>query len=341
MKVAVLGAGAIGAFVGTALARGGADVHLIARGAHLKAMRTRGVRVCSPRGDFHVHLPATSNASDVGPVDFVFLALKAHSYSIAGPWIKPLTGPNTVVIAAQNGIPWWYFYRLTGPYEGRRVETVDPGGRVTAIIPYERAIGCVVYCSITVEAPGVIRHFEGTRFSIGEPDGSTSERCARFSAAMVAGGLECPVTPNIRDDIWIKLMGNAAFNPLSALTRASMAEMCHHPPTRRLIEAIMSETLEVAHRLGSTPDISIEHRMAIAERFGEHKLSMLQDLERGKTLELDAIIGAVVELADLTGVAAPSLRAVYASSDLLARTLGLARLPPSDLPSLKAKGIKA
>lgn len=341
MKVAVLGAGAIGAFVGAALARGGVDVHLIARGAHLEAMRTRGVRVISSRGNFHVHPPVTSNASDVGPVDFVFLGLKAHSYAIAGPWIRPLTGPDTAFIAAQNGIPWWYFYRLAGPYEGRRVETVDPGGQVTTIIPPERAIGCVVYCSTTVEAPGVIRHFEGTRFSIGEPDGSTSERCARFSAAMVAAGLECPVTPNIRDDIWIKLMGNTAFNPLSALTRASMAGMCHHPPTRRLIEAIMSETLEIAHRLGSTPDISIERRMSLAESFGEHKPSTLQDLERGKTLELDAIIGAVVELADLTGLAAPSLRAVYASSDLLARTLGLACLPPSARPSLKTKGVQA
>jgi 2-dehydropantoate 2-reductase len=319
MRIAVLGAGAIGAYVGAALARGGADVHLVARGEHARAMREHGVRVLSPRGDFSAHPPVTSDPADIGPVDVVFLGLKAQDYAAAGPLLAPLTGPETAIVAAQNGIPWWYFHGLEGPHRGRRVERVDPGGAVTAAIPPEHAIGCVVYCSTVIEQPGVIRHFEGTRFSIGEPDGSRSARCAEFSDAMVAGGLKCPVESRIRDDIWIKLMGNVAFNPLSVLTRSTMAAMCRHEPTRRLAGTMMQETLDIARRLGSTPDISIERRLQGAERVGEHKTSMLQDFEAGKPLELDAVIGAVIELADLTDTAAPSLRAVHAAADLLAQ----------------------
>ena len=202
------------------------------------------------------------------------------------------------------------------------MESVDPGGAVSAVIPPERAIGCVVYCSTVIESPGVIVHHEGTRFSIGEPDGTLSDRCVAFSHAMVSGGLKCPVEPRLRDDIWIKLMGNVAFNPLSALTRATMAEMCGHPPTRALAASIMAEALAIAERLGSAPEISIERRLAGAERVGGHRTSMLQDLEAGKPLELDPIVTAVVELADLTGVEAPSLRAVHAATALLARANG-------------------
>ncbi|MFY9670264.1 MAG: 2-dehydropantoate 2-reductase, partial [Trebonia sp.] len=190
MKVAVVGAGAIGAYVGAALDRGGAEVHLIARGKHLEAMRERGVTVLSPRGDFHAKPHATADPGEIGPVDIVFLGLKAYSYADAGPLLKPLLGPGTGVVAAQNGIPWWYFYGLPGPYEGRRVEAVDPGGAVSAVIPPAHAIGCVVYSSTEIESPGVIRHVEGTRFSIGEPDGTISGRCTAFSQAMTAGGLK-------------------------------------------------------------------------------------------------------------------------------------------------------
>jgi 2-dehydropantoate 2-reductase len=320
MRIGVVGAGAIGAYVGAALARGGADVHLIARGPHLEAMREHGVRVLSPRGDFDVRVPATADPTDVGEVELVFLGLKAHSYAGAGPLLTPLLGPDTAVVAAQNGVPWWYFHELEGPYEGRRVESVDPGGIVTQLIPPRRAIGCVVYSSTVIDAPGVIRHYEGTRFSIGEPSGVVSERCRRFSEAMVAGGLKCPIEARLRDDIWIKLMGNVAFNPLSALTHATMAEMCRHPPTRRLVTEIMNEALAIACRLGSSPDVSVERRMAGAERVGDHKTSMLQDLEAGKQLEVDALVTAVVELADLTGTAAPSLRAVHAAIELLAQS---------------------
>jgi 2-dehydropantoate 2-reductase len=323
MRVAVLGAGAIGAYVGAALARGGTEVHLIARGEHLEALRRDGVRVLSSRGDFEAHPPATDDPSEIGPVDFVFLGLKANSYAGAGPLLEPLLHDDTAVVAGQNGIPWWYFHGVDGKYCGRRIEAVDPGGAVTRVIPPERAIGCVVYAGTELAGPGVVRHFEGTRFTIGEPDGSISQRCLRFSEAMVAGGLKCPVEERIRDEIWVKLMGNAAFNPLSALTRATLAEMCRHAPTRRLVALMMEEALEIAHAVGAQPSVSIERRLAGAERVGEHKPSTLQDLEAGKPLELAALIDAVVELADMTGIEAPCLRAVAAAGGLLAETLEL------------------
>ena len=323
MRAAVLGAGAIGAYVGAALARGGADVHLIARGAHLEALRRDGVRVLSKRGDFEARPPATDDPSEVGPVDFVFLGLKANSYASAGPLLEPLMHDETAVVAGQNGIPWWYFHGIDGAYGGRRIEAVDPGGAVSRVIPPERAIGCVVYAGTELAEPGVVRHLEGTRFSIGEPDGSISERCLAFSEAMVAGGLKCPVEEQIRDEIWVKLMGNAAFNPLSALTRSTLAGMCRHEPTRQLVALMMQETLEIAHAVGAQPSVSIERRLAGAERVGEHKPSTLQDLEAGKPLELAALIDAVVELADMTGIDTPCLRAVAAASGLLAETLGL------------------
>ncbi|MFF2655598.1 2-dehydropantoate 2-reductase [Streptomyces sp. NPDC058045] len=320
MKVAVLGAGAIGAYVGASLHRGGVEVHLIARNEHLRAMQANGVQVNSARGDFHATPNATDDPTEVGPVDYVFLGLKAHSYPSCEPLIKPLLGEHTAIVAGQNGIPWWYFHRLAGPYEGRRVNAVDPDGATTAVLAPERAIGCVVYPATVVESPGVIRHLEGTRFSLGEPSGEISERCTKLSDAMIAGGLKAPVEANLRDDIWIKLMGNVAFNPLSALTRATMAEICQNPPTRHLVAQMMEETLDIAARVGSTPDISIEKRLRGAENVGHHKTSMLQDLEAGKELELDAVVTAVVEIADIAGAEAPTLRAIHAATGLLAQT---------------------
>ncbi|AUH44113.1 2-dehydropantoate 2-reductase [Streptomyces sp. CMB-StM0423] len=331
MKVAVVGAGAIGAYVGAALHRAGADVHLIARGPHLAAMRRTGVSVLSPRGDFTARPEATDDPAAVGPVDYVFLGLKANSYATSGPLVHPLLHDKTAVIAAQNGIPWWYFHGLPGPYTGQRIESVDPGGAVTRTLPPERAIGCVVYAATELAAPGVVRHLEGTRFSIGEPDGAVSPRCLDFSAAMVAGGLKCPVEPDLRNDIWIKLLGNISFNPISALTRATMGEIAGHDGTRELVTAMMRETLEVAARLGSRPGISIERRLDGAARVGDHKTSTLQDLERGKPLELDVLLAAVVELAGLTGVPVPTVRAIAAVAGLLAETT--ARTPAAADPS--------
>ncbi|MFD7115813.1 2-dehydropantoate 2-reductase [Streptomyces sp. NPDC056652] len=319
MKVAVVGAGAIGAYVGAALDRAGADVHLIARGPHLSAMREHGVRVLSPRGDFTARVHATDRPEDIGPVDYVFLGLKANSYAACGPLVTPLLKGSTAVIAAQNGIPWWYFHGHGGPHDGRRVESVDPGGSVSAVLPPERAIGCVVYAATELEGPGIVRHLEGTRFSIGEPDRSVSARCLEFSDAMRTGGLKCPVEAELREDIWIKLLGNISFNPISALTRATMREMCLHRSTREVIELMMSEALRVAEALGCRPDISVERRLAGAERVGDHRTSTLQDLEKGKPLELDVLLAAVVELAAISDVQVPTLRTVDAISDLLAR----------------------
>jgi 2-dehydropantoate 2-reductase len=323
MRIAVLGAGAIGAYAGAALARGGADVHLIARGDNLEAMKREGVRVRSDRGDFEAHPPATDDPNEIGPVDVVFLGLKANSYASCGRLLEPLLHEETAVVAAQNGIPWWYFHKLEGPYEGRRIEAVDPGGEVSRVISPERAIGCVVFAGTELAEPGVVEHLEGTRFSIGEPDGSISERCRQFSEAMIAGGLKCPVEERLRDEIWVKLMGNVAFNPLGALTRATLAAMCQHAPTRALVASMMEEALEIAHAVGAEPSVSIEKRLDGAAKVGDHKPSTLQDLEAGKPLELAAIVDSVVELADLTGVEAPNLRAVSATSGLLAETLGL------------------
>jgi len=317
VRVAVLGAGAIGAYVGAALHRGGAEVHLIARGPHLAKIRESGVLVESPRGDFTARPHATDDPAEVGQVDHVFLGLKANRYAEAGPMIRPLLHERTTIIAAQNGIPWWYFHGIDGEYAGRRIDSVDPGGSVSAALPVERAVGCVVYAATEISSPGVIRHLEGTRFSIGEPSGEISARCTSFADAMIAGGLKCPVEADLRKDIWLKLMGNIAFNPISALTRATMAGICGHLSTRELVVRMMRETLDVAARLGAHPEISIERRLAGAERAGEHKTSTLQDLEKGKPLELDVILQAVVELADLTGAPAPTVRVVCALADLL------------------------
>ena len=318
MRIAVVGAGAIGAYVGAALARGGAEVHLVARGEQLEALRRDGVRVESPRGNFAAHPPATGDPSEIGPVDVVFLGLKAYSYATAGRLLAPLTGPDTAFVAAQNGIPWWYFHALGGPLDGRRVEAVDPDGAVSATIAPERAIGCVVYCSTEIVRPGVIRHVEGTRFSIGEPDGTISDRCRQFSEAMIAGGLKCPVEPDIRADIWIKLMGNVALNPLSVLTGATLGELCTFPATRMVVAKIMRETLDIAAALGSTPSIDVERRLDGARKVGDHKTSMLQDWEAGKPLELAAVVTAVVELAGLVNVPAARLEAVHAATQLAA-----------------------
>jgi len=260
-------------------------------------------------------------------VDCVFLGLKAHSYATTGALLQPLLGSEIALGAAHNGIPWWYSHKVAGPYEGRRIEAVDPGGETSAVMSRNRAIGCVAWPSAIVESPGVIRHLEGRRLSIGEPDGTSSRRCLDFSARMQAGGLKCPVEPRLRDDIWIKLMGNAALNPISASTRATMVEICQHPNTRRVVELMMEETLDIAARLGSHPDISITKRLDSitkrldgAERVGHHRTSMLQDLEAGRELELDAIVGAVVELADITCADTPTLRTVYAATHLLCQS---------------------
>ena len=317
MKVAVVGAGAIGAFVGACLARGGTETHLLARGPHLEAMRRDGVRVTGAIGEFTVQVPATDRPDAIGPVDTVFLGLKAYAYADAGELLAPLLGPETAVVAAQNGIPWWYFHGHGGPFDGRRLESIDPGGAVSAVIAPERVIGCVVYPAAELAAPGVVHHIEGTRLSLGEPDRSTGARCTALAEALNAGGLKARVVRDLREEIWVKLMGNATFNPLSALTGATMAQLCGFPATRALAGAMMEELLALARALGCEPRVSIERRLEGAAAVGDHKTSMLQDLETGRRLELDVLSSAILELGELTGVELPMVRAVHAMTALL------------------------
>ena len=317
---AVIGAGAIGAYVGAALTRGGSTVTLVARGAHLAAMQRDGVRVISGRGDFTARPRAVGSIAEVGPVDVVILALKAQQIAAIAPELRALNHDRTAIVAMQNGIPWWYFQRHGGPYDGRTIEAVDPGGVLARSIDPARVIGCVIYSSTEIVEPGVIQHLEGTRYSLGEPDRSVSDRLKAIAADFVAGGLKAPVESDIRKDIWVKLLGNAAFNPISALTRATLVAMAEDPRVHALVAEMMAESIAIAERLGSPVDIAIEKRIEGARRVGEHKTSMLQDLDARKAFELDALVGAVVELGALVGIPTPATAHVYALAHLLDRT---------------------
>ncbi|PYS43058.1 MAG: oxidoreductase [Acidobacteria bacterium] len=320
MKFAIVGAGAIGAFVGAMLSKSGEDVTLIARGPHLRAMQERGVRIRGEIGEFEAHPIATDDPATVGPVDVVLLTLKAHSLTAMAPRLAPLIGPETTVVSAQNGIPWWYFYRHGGEWEGTHLESIDPGGVISQSIDPARVIGCVVYPSTSIVEPGVVWHIEGTRFAIGEPDGSRSERCRRLADSFIKAGLRSPIRTDIRHDMWVKMMGNVAYNPISALARATLIEIVECPETRRLAGAIMAEVDSVAKKLGIELGISIEQRLEGAAKVGHHKTSMLQDIEAGRPLELEAIVGVMVELGDKMGLALPCTRTVYACVKLLTET---------------------
>jgi 2-dehydropantoate 2-reductase len=319
MKFAVVGAGAIGAYVGAALARGGSDVTLIARGAHLKAMQEHGVQVLSPRGDFDVHPRATDDIGAVADADVAFIGLKAYSLPELAPRLGEALAGGAAVIPAQNGIPWWYFQSHPGPLANTVLESVDPGGIIAASIQPERVVGCVVYCSAEIAEPGVIRHVEGTRFAIGEPDGTNSERCRLISEAFIAGGLKCPVEQRLRDQIWLKLIGNVAFNPVTALTRATLGQLGELPEMVELLRAIFEECAALAAALEIELPVSLERRLEAGIAVGDHKTSMLQDLEAGKPLELGCMSGAVIELADKLNIAVPHTRAVHACATLLDR----------------------
>ena len=317
MRFAIYGAGAIGAYLGAKLAAAGEDVSLIARGPHLRAMQERGVRVRSPDGDFEAKPLATDDPREVGEVDYLVLAVKAHGLTAIAPLLAPLLGDDTAVVPAQNGIPWWYFQRHGGPWEGTRLESADPGGVIAAHVSAERIIGCVVYPAAAIVEPGVIEHTEGDRFSIGELDGSTSDRCRALSAAIRRTGLRAPIRSNIREEIWVKLLGNSAFNPVSALTRASLSEIAADPDARALVRSMMEEIYGVAAELGIDIPVSIEARIAGAEGVGAHKTSMLQDIEAAKPLEVDGLVGTVLELGEMLGRPMPYTSAVYACAKLL------------------------
>jgi 2-dehydropantoate 2-reductase len=318
MKFAVLGAGAIGGYVGASLAEGGSDVTLIARGEHLRAMRSRGVRVESPRGDFTSYVPATSDFDAMADADVIFVGLKANSLPEVAPELSKVLRTDALVIGAQNGIPWWYFQRHGGRFEGQRLQSVDPEGEMARAIPVANAVGCVVYCSTELVAPGVIRHIEGTRFAIGTPGGEVTDRHRAISAAFSAAGLKCPIVRDLREHIWLKLIGNAAFNPVTTITRTTMGELARSPSATACARAVMEESAAVARALEIEFPVSIDQRMDGALAVGDHKTSMLLDWEAGKPLELACMTGAIIEIADLVSVPVPTVRTVHTLTQAVA-----------------------
>ncbi len=312
MKVAIFGAGAIGGFMGVKLAQAGADVTFVARGPHLAAMQERGVTLISGGETVTVRPRCVGDAAEAGGQDFVVVTLKAHSLPAAAPSIAAMLAPDGAVVTAVNGVPYWYFHGIEGANRDRRVESVDPGGVVWDALPPSRAIGCVVYPAAEVSEPSVIRHTYGDRFSLGEPDGSRSERVQELSKMLIAGGLKAPIRPRIRDEIWVKLWGNLTFNPVSALTCATLDRLVNEPDLRGLCRAMMAEAQIVAEALGVRFAISLDKRIDGAAEVGAHKTSMLQDLERGRPMEIDALLGAVVELGGVTGHEMPFCASVLA-----------------------------
>jgi 2-dehydropantoate 2-reductase len=318
MRFLIAGAGAIGAYIGARMAQAGFDVTLFARGPHLRAMQERGVLVKSSDGDFVARPIIVGSLAEVGPVDVVFLGVKAHGLPQLAPQLGPVLGPDTTVVSTQNGIPWWYFQGFGGEWDGLRLERVDPGGVISSAIQARRVVGSIVYFSTEITAPGVIQHIEGNRISLGEPDGTRSDRSRQIAEALIASGLRCPVSTRLRHEIWVKAMGNASLNPVSALTRATLVQMIRDPGVCSVIRNIMQEVEAVAHKLGMELPVSIDQRIAGAEKVGEHKTSMLQDLEAGRPMELEALVGAVVELGERVGLPMTCTRTVYNCTKLLA-----------------------
>ncbi len=321
MRVCVFGAGAIGGLLAAKLAASGEEVTVIARGAHLAAIRERGLTLVEEGAETVARVRATDRAEEAGPQDVVVLGMKAHQLAPVVGEVRALLGPRTVVVTAQNGIPWWYFARHGGPYEGRRLESVDPGGAIAASLDVERVVGSIVYPAAELAGPGVVRHVEGWRISLGELDGAETERVEALAGVLRRAGFKARVTSDLRSELWVKLWGNCTFNPISALTHATLAGICGFPPTRALAAAMMGEAQAVGEKLGVRFGVSLEKRIAGAEAVGEHKTSMLQDVEAGRPLELEALLGAVVELGRITGTPTPALEAVYALASLLDRTL--------------------
>jgi len=323
VRICIYGAGATGGYLGVELARAGAEVSLVARGAHLAAMRANGLTLLKDGETRTVRVACTDAPAELGPQDYVLIALKAHSVPGAVDAMRPLLGPDTAVVTATNGIPYWYFHRHGGEWEGHRLESVDPGGRQWDGLGPERAIGCIVYPATEVVEPGVIRHVYGDRFPLGEPSGASTERVRRLSAAFEAGGLKAPVLDGIRDEIWLKLWGNLCFNPISALTHATLDVIAGDAGTRAVARAMMLEAQAIAERLGVRFRVDVERRIDGAGRVGAHKTSMLQDLERSRPMEIDALVAVVQELGRLVGVATPTLDVVLALVRQRAAVAGL------------------
>ncbi len=323
-KICIFGAGAIGGYIGAKLARAGADVSLVARGPHLAAMKANGLTLIEEAGTFTVPVAATDDPAALGPQDYVILTLKAHSIPRIVPAMQPLLGPDTTIVYGVNGIPWWYFYGMPGPHADARLASVDPGDVQWNGLGPERMLGCVVYPAAEVTEPGVVRHIEGNRLTLGEPSGEKSARAARISEALNAAGLKAPVRPRIRDEIWVKLWGNLSFNPISALTHATLDVLCADPGTRQVARNMMLEAQTIAESLGVKFPIDVDRRIDGGAAVGAHRTSMLQDLDAGRPMEIDALVASVQELGRLTGAATPTIDTVLALVRLRARSAGLA-----------------
>ncbi|MDA4847440.1 2-dehydropantoate 2-reductase [Hoeflea poritis] len=323
MKICIFGAGAIGGYLGAKLARAGADVSLVARGPHLAAMRDRGLTLIEDGERLAVPVSVSDDPAALGPQDYVIVTLKAHSVPPAVNAMQPLIGENTTIVSGVNGVPWWYFHKIGGPLEGTRLESVDPGNRQWDGFGPDRVLGCVVYPAAEVVEPGTVRHIEGNRFSLGEPDGSKSDRALTLSKALSGAGLKAPVRPKLRDEIWVKLWGNLSFNPISALTHATLDVLCTDPGTRSVARNMMLEAQAIAEKLGVTFPIDVERRIDGGAAVGPHRTSMLQDLDAGRPMEIDALVRSVQELGRITDTPTPTIDTVLALIALRGRTAGL------------------
>lgn len=324
MKICIFGAGAIGGYMGVKLAQAGADVSLVARGPHLAAMKDTGLTLIEEGKDpVTVPVTASDNAADLGVQDYVIVTLKAHSVPPVVPKMQPLIGQNTTVVSGVNGVPWWYFHKIGGSLEGTRLKTVDPGNAQWDGFGPERVLGCVVYPAAEVIKPGTIKHIEGNRFSLGEPDGEKSDRALALSKVLNAAGLKAPVRPRLRDEIWVKLWGNLSFNPISALTHATLDVLCTDEGTRAVARNMMVEAQTIAEKLGVKFPIDVDRRIDGGAAVGAHRTSMLQDLDQGRPMEIDALVGSVQELGRVTSTPTPTIDTVLALTQLRARRSGL------------------
>jgi 2-dehydropantoate 2-reductase len=320
-KICVFGAGAIGGYIGARLAqKAEAEVSLVARGPHLAAMEAKGLTLKQGGETFTVRPRVTSDPKTLGPQDFVIVTVKAHALPLVLDQIQPLLGKDTAILFAQNGLPWWYFYKHGGPYDGRRIESVDPGGKIWERLGPERALGSVVWQAAEMEGPGVIAHAYGDRLPIAEPSGEKTARAMLLSKLLMSAGIKSPVRGNLRDEIWLKLWGNLSFNPVSVLTQGTLLQLATDPGTRKVLRDMMEEAQAVAVALGVKFSVDIDERIGMAEKVGNHRTSMLQDVEAGRATELDSLLGVVIELAQMVGIATPTLNLVYDLTKFRTRT---------------------
>ncbi len=322
MKICVVGAGAIGGLLAVKLANAGEQVTVVDQGAHLEAIQANGLELIMEDGTrHHTKVAAHGDMDGIGPQDLIILAVKAQVLPAVAPHLAGMTGPNTMIMPVQNGLPWWYFQKHGGEFADHRLESLDPDGILADSIAVEHIIGTVTFPAGEITAPGVVQHKEGNRFPIGELDGSETERAQMLVDTLTNAGFKSFVITDIRAEMWLKLWGNLSFNPISALSHATMVDICQFDLTRELARTLMEEAQEVAHKLGITFRVGIDRRIAGAEKVGKHKTSMLQDVEAGRTLEVDALIGVVAELGRLTGVATPAVDTIHALVQLLDKTL--------------------